>query len=140
MRGEVGPRSGPGEGQGNAWQNAKASTTSRRLRVNQTDVEKVLWIKLRNRQLDGHKFVRQEPIGRYICDFVCREKRLVVEVDGGQHAESARDKVRDAFLVEQGYRVLRFWNNEVLSNTNGVLLIIQSEFAESGPSPRPSPR
>jgi very-short-patch-repair endonuclease len=108
--------------------NAKASTTSRNLRVNQTDAEKRLWSKLRSRQIGGFKFVRQEPIGRYICDFVCRETKLVIEVDGGQHAESARDKVRDEFLAEQGYRVLRFWNNDVLSNMDGVLLTIQSEL------------
>jgi very-short-patch-repair endonuclease len=120
--------------------NPKASTTSRKLRVNQTDAEKALWGKLRGRRLDGHKFVRQETVGRYICDFVCREKRIVIEVDGGQHAESTRDKIRDEFLVAEGFRVLRFWNNEVLSNMNGVLLTIQSECAESGPSPQPSPR
>jgi very-short-patch-repair endonuclease len=108
--------------------NEKSSTTSRELRVNQTDAERILWSKLRGRRLDGHKFVRQEPIGRYICDFVCREKKIIIEVDGGQHAESARDKVRDEFLVAQGYRASRFWNNDVLSNMNGVLLTIQSEL------------
>ncbi len=108
--------------------NAKASTTSRTLRINQTDAERMLWSKLRGRRLDGHKFVRQEPVGQYICDFVCRERQIVIEVDGGQHAESARDKVRDEFLVAEGYRVLRFWNNEVLSNMNGVLVAIQAKL------------
>jgi len=108
--------------------NEKASTISRKLRVDQTDAERALWSKLRSRRLDGHKFVRQEPVGQYICDFVCREKRIVDELDGGQHAESDRDKIRDEFLVARGYRVLRFWNNDVLSNMNGVLLTIQSEL------------
>ena len=67
-------------------------------------------------------------IGRYICDFVCREKRVVIEVDGGQHNESAEDAVRDRYLVAEGYRVLRFWNNEVLGNLEGVLTTIQSEI------------
>ena|SRR5688572_18436838 len=101
--------------------NEKRSTTSRNLRVNQTDAEKKLWYALRNRQLCGLKFVRQEPIGRYTCDFVCREKRVIVEVDGGQHAESKSDAIRDRYLRENGYRVIRFWNNDVLSNLNGVL-------------------
>src|SRR3954447_23754379 len=101
---------------------------SRRLRVNQTDAEKKPWKQIRNRQINGNKFVRQEPIGGYICDFVCREKRLVVEVDGGQHSESVRDEVRDRYLRAQGYRVMRFWNNDVLSNTEGVLTVIDEEL------------
>lgn len=101
---------------------------ARHLRVNQTDAEKVLWNRLRNRQIDGHKFARQVPISGYICDFVCREKLLVIEVDGGQHAESAADAVRTRRLSEEGYRTIRFWNNEVLGNIDGVLLAIQSEL------------
>jgi len=101
---------------------------ARRLRVNQTDAETVLWNRLRNRQIDGHKFARQVPIGGYICDFVCREKQIVIEVDGGQHAESAADAIRDRHLTSEGYRVLRFWNNDVLGNIDGVLLTIQSEL------------
>jgi very-short-patch-repair endonuclease len=97
---------------------------SRELRNNQTDAETKLWNRIRNRQINGHKFVRQQPIGRYICDFVCREKLVVVEVDGGQHAESRRDEVRDRYLRQQGYRVMRFWNNDVLSNIEGVLSAI----------------
>jgi very-short-patch-repair endonuclease len=94
---------------------------ARGLRSNSTDAEKKLWWRLRNRQIAGHKFVRQEPIGPYICDFVCRERRLIVEVDGGQHADSAEDKVRDQWLASCEYRVLRFWNNDVLKNMDGVL-------------------
>jgi very-short-patch-repair endonuclease len=108
--------------------NRKAIQIARRLRVNQTDAEIVLWNRIRNRQVDGHKFVRQLPISGYVCDFVCREKRLVVEVDGGQHSESVADAIRDRRLSEDGYRVLRFWNNDVLGNLEGVLTTIQSEL------------
>jgi very-short-patch-repair endonuclease len=79
-------------------------------------------------KFNGHKFVRQEPIAGYVCDFVCRESRLVVEVDGGQHSESAADAIRDRRLVEEGYMVLRFWNNDVLGNIEGVLVTIQAEL------------
>src|SRR6185436_7127326 len=95
----------------------------RRLRSQQTDAERKLWLAVRDRRLSGFKFVRQEAIGPFIVDFVCRES-LVVEVDGGQHAESAEDVARDAFLVREGYRVMRFWNNDVLSSREGVLTMI----------------
>ncbi len=106
----------------------KSVRIARRLRANQTDAETVLWNRIRNRQIDGYKFVRQVPILGYICDFVCREQRLIIEVDGGQHNESATDAIRDKRLIEDGYRVLRFWNNDVLGNTEGVLLTIQTEL------------
>jgi len=109
--------------------NEKTVRTARMLRVNQTDAETVLWNRIRNRQIDGNKFVRQVPILGYICDFVCRERRLVIEVDGGQHNESAADAVRDRRLMDEGYRVLRFWNNDVLGNTEGVLTAIQIELS-----------
>ena len=108
--------------------NERRSTTSRHLRVNQTDAEKKLWYALRNRQICGLKFVRQEPVGRYTCDFICRERLIVIEVDGGQHADSKQDAVRDQYLRERAYRVLRFWNNEILSNLNGVLESIVSQI------------
>jgi very-short-patch-repair endonuclease len=95
--------------------NEKSVRIARRLRANQTDAETVLWNRIRNRQIDGHKFVRQQPILGYVCDFVCREERLVIEVDGGQHNESATDAIRDRRLMDEGYRVLRFWNNDVLA-------------------------
>jgi very-short-patch-repair endonuclease len=101
---------------------------ARRLRVNQTDAETALWNRIRNRQIDGQKFVRQEPIGGYVCDFVCRERRVIIEVDGGQHSESAADTIRDARLTEEGFKVLRFWNNDVLGNLEGVLSTIQAEL------------
>ena len=109
-------------------QNEKTVRIARRLRANQTDAETALWNRIRNRQIDGHKFVRQVPIGNYICDFVCREKLLVIEVDGGQHNESAADAIRDRRLAEDGYRVLRFWNNDVLGNVDGVLTTISVEL------------
>src|SRR5579864_1040430 len=76
----------------------KAIRIARRLRVNQTDAERALWNRLRNRQVDGYKFVRQEPVEGYVCDFVCRESALIIEVDGGQHADSAEDVIRDRHL------------------------------------------
>ena len=106
--------------------NEKTIRIARQLRVNQADAETVLWNRIRNRQIDGHKFARQVPISGYICDFVCRELNLIVEVDGGQHNESAADAIRDRCLTEQGYKVLRFWNNDVLGNIEGVLTVVQA--------------
>jgi very-short-patch-repair endonuclease len=122
-------------------------TRARRLRLDATDAERRLWYRLRSRQIDGAKFVRQERIGPYVVDFVCREQRLIIEVDGGQHATDHRDAVRDRWLSDRGYRVLRFWNNDVLSNTEGVLEAIAAALSESSgaptrgsaPSPQPSP-
>jgi very-short-patch-repair endonuclease len=85
-----------------------------------TDAEFELWKHLKNKQL-GVRFRRQSPIGNYIVDFVSFEAKLVIEVDGGQHAESTKDGSRDKYLKSQGFRVLRFWNNEVLGNIEGVL-------------------
>jgi very-short-patch-repair endonuclease len=108
---------------------------ARSLRRAATDAEIALWHRLRSRQLSGYKFVRQEPIGRHVVDFVCRESRLITEVDGGQHADDARDVVRDKWLVEHKYRVLRFWNNDVLLNMAGVLETIATALAETPPHP-----
>jgi very-short-patch-repair endonuclease len=94
---------------------------ARTLRRRQTDAEAKLWRALRNRQLGGAKFVRQEPIAGYYADFVCRERGLIVELDGGQHADSAHDRRRDAALRQAGFRVVRIWNNEVFGNFDGVL-------------------
>ena len=94
---------------------------SKRLRKDQTDAEKRLWAVLRNRNLAGYKFRRQAPIGAYIADFVCLEENFIIEIDGGQHAVSlAKDEQRTKWLENEGYRVLRFWNNEVLENLEGV--------------------
>jgi very-short-patch-repair endonuclease len=116
---------------------AKVAKTgnARRLRRNATIAEQRLWSRLRSRSLYGMKFVRQEPIGPYIVDFVCWERRLIVEVDGGQHSESQRDIVRDRWRRDHGYRVLRFWNNDVIQNTDGVLEAI-AEVLGASPSPR----
>ena len=109
---------------------------ARRLRANSTKAERRLWRQLRARSLMGHKFVRQEPIGPYTVDFVCREQRLVIEVDGGQHATDKRDAVRDRWLAEHRYRVLRFWNNDVFANMEGVLETIAAALpTESPPHP-----
>ncbi|MBW2033435.1 MAG: endonuclease domain-containing protein [Deltaproteobacteria bacterium] len=108
-----------------------------------TDAERLLWQHLRNRQLGGYKFRRQRPIGSYIVDFVCLEKNIVIEVDGGQHAgQMESDSKRSDYLKEKGYRVMRFWNNEVLKETESVLTVILSSLDGNvtSPSPRPSPR
>ena len=96
-------------------------TKVRQLRKNITEAECTLWKYLRLRQFEGHKFRRQQPIGKYIVDFVCFEKRLVVEVDGGQHSEQIDyDLKRSAWLEKQGFRVLRFWDNQVLKEIEGI--------------------
>ncbi len=99
-----------------------ANERARALRRQLTDAEQKLWSILRLRKLGGLKFRRQFPIGPYIADFVCLERRLVIEVDGGQHAVTAKqeDAARTAWLQTQGFRVLRFWNNDVLGNPEGV--------------------
>ena len=97
-----------------------ANERARRLRTRPTEAERKLWSVLRSRQLDGFRFRRQAPIGRFIVDFVCLERKLVVEADGGQHAESLADDARTAWLESQGFRVIRFWNNDVLANIDGV--------------------
>jgi very-short-patch-repair endonuclease len=108
---------------------------ARRLRKDATDAETALWYRLRSRRLKGHKFIRQESIGPYTVDLVCRESRLIVEVDGGQHGDSAGDAVRDKWLINHNYRVLRFWNNDVLTNIAGVLETIAAALAEAPPHP-----
>jgi very-short-patch-repair endonuclease len=100
-------------------------TTSRakRLRKNSTDAERVLWRILRSRQLGGHKFRRQQPLGPFIVDFVCLDARMVVEIDGGQHNEEediAYDQRRSQWLEKAGFRVMRFWNQEVLNELESV--------------------
>jgi very-short-patch-repair endonuclease len=100
---------------------------AREMRKNPTKAEAHLWKHLRNKRL-GVKFRRQEPVGFYIADFLCEEHRLIVEVDGSQHKGSEYDKARDAWLNAAGYRVIRFWNNEVLTNVDGVLQRVQEHF------------
>lgn len=97
------------------------SIRARTLRRNPTEAERKLWSILRDRQLDGRRFRRQHPIGPYIVDFICLDEKLVIEVDGGQHAtQRDEDSERTEWLADRGYQVIRFWNNEVLSNIEGV--------------------
>ena len=112
------------------------TSVARKLRRRPTDAEIRFWAKVRNRQLGGAKFRRQWPIENYVVDFVCLEARLVVEIDGGQHADNARDEIRTKHLEAAGFRVVRFWNNDVLSNTAGVLETIAAVLAEAPPHPR----
>jgi very-short-patch-repair endonuclease len=102
------------------------TNAARKLRQASTDVERVMWHLLRDRRLDGVKFRRQVPIGPYVADFASIQQRLIIELDGGQHVDSPRDARRDAFLQGAGWRVLRFWNNEALTNRQGVLEIVHS--------------
>ena len=115
-------------------------TTAQTLRRNRTDAEGLLWHYLRNNQLDGHRFRRQHPIGPYIVDFACLTRKILIELDGSQHAERQDDdKKRDAFLHAQGYRVLRFWNNEVFENCFGVLEHIYEAVTKNPPPQPPAP-
>jgi very-short-patch-repair endonuclease len=111
---------------------------ARKLRREQTDAEGRLWYLLRNRNLAGRKFKRQLPIGPYIADFACVELKLIVEADGGQHADQMTyDEKRTEWLESRGWRVLRFWNNDILTNTEGVseTLLEAIRYLERNPSP-----
>ena len=111
---------------------------SRELRTNATEAERKLWPHLSARKMRGVRFNRQFPVGQFICDFVSREMRLVIELDGGQHATNVEyDERRTRFLQAQGYRVFRFWNSEVLDNIEGVLVVI-GQTLDNMPSPSPS--
>jgi len=100
------------------------------LRRNTTDAERRLWAALRDRRLQGYKFRRQHPIGPFIVDFACTKHHLVIEADGGQHDESPSDARRTAWLEGQGWRVIRFWNNDILANTEGVVSTILQALSE----------
>ena len=97
-----------------------STAQARAFRKSMTDAERKLWYLLRNRRLAGYKFIRQFPAGPYFADFCCRERMLVVEADGSQHAETTHDRVRDEFLLQQGYRVLRFWNHDILNDLDMI--------------------
>ncbi|HEV7982066.1 MAG TPA: DUF559 domain-containing protein [Xanthobacteraceae bacterium] len=112
----------------------RKTNSSRHLRRTATIAEQRLWNRVRSRSLCRMKFVRQEPIGPYTVDLVCREQRLIVEIDGGQHAESRRDAVRDQWLRDHHYRILRFWNNEVFQNIDGVLETIAHALQAERPA------
>ncbi len=113
-------------------------TRARELRRRQTEAERRLWSRLRGRQVMGAKFRRQHPLGPYIVDFCCPEARLVIEIDGGQHAQQTRaDAFRTRTIEELGYEVIRFWNNEVLAETDAVLECIERKLRARRAGPRP---
>jgi len=114
---------------------ALARDAARQLRLDQTDAEQRLWLRLRNSQLKGFKFRRQYPTGPFFADFFCQEAKLVIELDGSQHAdESEQDERRSAFLREKGYTVLRFWNHEVSSELAEVVQRITDALEQSCPT------
>jgi len=117
---------------------------SRQLRKNMTNQEKKLWNIIRNRQFFGLRFRRQFPIGNYIADFICREKKIIIEIDGGQHNESKNinyDNKRTEFLYSKGYKVIRFWNNDIDKNLVGVYEKLKEVFnvIDTVTPPQPSP-
>ncbi len=112
---------------------------ARRLRRDATDVEQRFWLAVRDRRLAGFKFRRQATIGPFIVDFLCVERRLVVELDGGQH-DGATDAARTAWLEGRGYHVIRFWNQEVIENFDGVLQAVSAALIRRPPSPNPLPQ
>jgi len=111
---------------------------ARQLRRLPTDAEKLFWQSVRNRQIAGAKFRRQWPIDQFIVDFVCLEAKLIVEIDGGQHADNLQDLRRTKILTGTGFRVIRFWNHDVLQNKAGVLEALMSALANA-PHPGPLP-
>lgn len=115
---------------------ARPTAKARALRNNATQAERILWRAISARKISNIRFNRQVPIGPFICDFAARSIGLVIEVDGGQHIE-ANDANRTRYIETQGYRVIRFWNNEVLGNLNGVIEEIARVIADM-PSPDPS--
>ncbi len=112
---------------------------TKNLRQNMTDAEQLLWKHLRAHRMDGQKFRRQQPVGPYIVDFVHFAQRLIIEADGGQHTGSAHDDVRDAWLHSQGFRVLRFWNNDILLRTDAVLEAIWAALHAQSATPPLTP-
>ena len=114
---------------------------AKELRHNETEAEQLIWSWVRSKKLNGVKFRRQQPIGIYIVDFVSFEKKLIIEIDGGQHSfeeNKVNDEVRTQWLESQGFRIIRFWNNEVSSNLEGVIAQIK-EVLEDHPHPDPLP-
>lgn len=115
----------------------------RKLRREMTDAERWLWRRLRLKQVEGYKFRRQHPVGGYVVDFVCLERKIIVEIDGGQHTEHlAYDSRRSGELRSRGFRIVRFWNHEVLNDIDAVLEVIRGELmpsSESSPHPNPPP-
>jgi len=111
---------------------------ARALRIRLTDAEQHLWRRLRRKQLAGYRFRRQVPVGGFIADFACLEARLVIELDGGQHqAQSTYDEHRDRAIAAQGFRVLRFWNDQVFRETDAMLAVILAALEEAGDASTP---
>ncbi|MEI9401593.1 endonuclease domain-containing protein [Mesorhizobium sp. Cs1330R2N1] len=133
-------RSGEGTSTDPTKRKVGATTRARELRTDETEAEYRLWGELRGRHLNGYKFVRQVPLGPFFADFVCREKALIVEIDGSQHADSPTDAARTAWLNRQGYSVLRFWNQEVLAERRAVLDTILAVLEGRIHSPSPGLR
>ena len=116
------------------------NSKARELRKNPTDGERALWRHLRKRQLGGYKFRRQQPIGQYIVDFVSFEGRVVIELDGGQHSQQMDyDSKRTVWLEAQGYRILRFWNNQVLQEIEAVKTIVSKVLEDGVNTPHLNP-
>ncbi|WP_230481471.1 endonuclease domain-containing protein [Sphingomonas sp. Leaf21] len=134
------PQAGGDRGEGpRHFRENRPTRRARELRLNPTDAERRLWRALSRRQVAGVRFNRQVPVGPYIADFAARSEKLIVEVDGGQHDErAAYDEARTHYLETQGWRVIRFWNNDVLGNLEGVVLTIERSLA-APPSPRSPP-
>ena len=131
------PACGRGRGREvNESEGMEQRTRSRELRRNATEAERLLWRAISARKVAGARFNRQVPVGPFICDFVARSSKLVIEVDGGQHTPEA-DASRTAYLEGHGYEVIRFWNTDVLQNLDGVIAAINSKLA-ARPSPNPS--
>ena len=105
----------------------RLTPVARKLRASPTDAEIRLWEHLRSSQL-GVRFTRQHPIGNFVVDFACRSARLAIELDGGQHSDNSADDARTRLIEAHGYHLIRFWNNDVLKNTDGVLIVIQQEI------------
>ena len=119
-------------------QENQIQANAKKLRRDMTDVEKTLWHYLRNKEMGGTRFRRQQPIDQYIVDFVCFEKRLIIELDGGQHAMET-DAERTAYLESQGFKLLRFWNHEVMENIEGVWAVIAEQLGALSDAPPPNP-
>ena len=113
---------------------------ARELRREMTLAERKLWQVLKERRLAGHRFRRQHPLGPYISDFACLEVGIVIEVDGGQHQDNEEDRRRDRYMHNIGFKVLRFWNNDVLQNLQGVCAVIAQALAERCPHPSLPPQ
>ncbi len=139
------PFQGEGRGEGSLHpRNLKLVGKARRLRRDMTETEKRLWYYLRSSRFEGYKFRRQYPLGNYIVDFICVQEKLIIELDGGQHLLQLKyDSIRDNWFKQQGFHILRFWNNEMMEKPVGVLQVIMEylkcESAARDPHPGPLP-